>query len=126
MSDKKYILIIEDDPDMLDIYKSMFKTHEDRYEIETVTDARIGFKKLEEGKFNLAIVDIVMEPMSGDTLLACVKDDEKMQDIPIIVISVLNKDDLGDQFEKMPNVEILQKPITADILFGTIGRMLEQ
>jgi DNA-binding response OmpR family regulator len=113
-------LIVEDDEDMLEIYRGLFKNKSDRYEIETVTDARLGFKKLEEAKYDLVILDIIMEPMPGDTFFLCVRNDDRVKDIPVLVVSVLDPEDLSRQFNRVNHADYLQKPITEEQLFNKI------
>ena len=118
----KRILIVEDDEDMLEIYRNMFDKKKDKYQIETVTDARLGFKKLEEGEFDLVILDIIMEPMPGDTFFLCVRNDKKLRNVPVIVVSVLDPNDMIGQFKKVNHVGFLQKPITEDQLFEKVDQ----
>ncbi len=122
----KRILIVEDDEDMLEIYRGLFKSKSDKYEIETVTDARLGFKKLEEGEFDLVILDIIMEPMPGDTFFLCVRNDKKLRNIPVIVVSVLDPNDMVGQFKKVNHVDFLQKPITEEQLFEKINQFVAE
>ncbi|MGB3241453.1 MAG: response regulator [Candidatus Omnitrophota bacterium] len=120
----KRILIVEDDEDMLEIYRGLFKSKSDRYEIETVTDARMGFKKLEEQKYDLVILDIIMEPMPGDTFFLCVRNDDRVKNVPILVVSVLDPEDLSRQFNRVNHADYLQKPITEEQLFDKIENII--
>ena len=120
----KQILIVEDEEDMQEIYKSMFAGRKDRYAVDTVGDARVGFKKMEEEQYDLVILDIIMEPMPGDTLFLCVRNDKKLKNVPVLIVSVLSPNDMEDQFRKVDHVEFLQKPITEEQLFEKIDSLL--
>ncbi|MFQ5952406.1 MAG: PleD family two-component system response regulator [Candidatus Omnitrophota bacterium] len=119
-NEKKRILIVEDDEDMREIYREMFENKGSKYEIETVMDARLGFKKLVESKFDFVILDIIMEPMSGDTFFATMKGSEELKDVPVIIVSVLDPEDLEWQIKGAKKIDFLRKPVTEEQLFEKI------
>ena len=119
----KRILIVEDDVDMQEIYKSMF-AREDQYSIEISGDAELALKKLKQEKFDMAILDIIMEPMSGDSFFVHVRNEVKTKSVPILVISVLKKDTLNF-LETLGNFHYLQKPITKSALLDKIRSILK-
>lgn len=119
----KRILIVEDDVDMQKIYKGMF-AKETQYSIEILGDAQDALKRLKEEKFDLAILDIIMEPMSGDSFFVHARNDIKIKNIPILVISILKKDTLNF-LETLGNFYYLQKPITKSVLIDKINSILK-
>ncbi len=120
----KRVLIVEDDTDMQEIYRNMFNDQADKYEVDILGDAVEGLRRLKEGIFDLVILDIIMEPMPGDSFFSCARDDSAVRDIPILVVSVLNPDDL-EHFKKTDHVDFLQKPITKEELFTKIAGFLK-
>ncbi len=121
-SDRKQVLIVEDNKDMGRIYEDMFRG-EGQYLIEIQDDARVAFKRLEAKEYDLIILDIIMEPMAGDIFYACVKQDTRLQKIPVIVVSVLHPDDL-EYMKKENRIEFLRKPIKKEQLFDKIEKIL--
>lgn len=120
----KKILIVEDDVDMQEIYKGMF-VKEEEYSIEILGDAQDALKRLKMEKFDLAILDIIMEPMSGDSFFVHARNEVKIKSIPILVISILKKDTLNF-LETLGNFYYLQKPITKSALLDKIKSILAQ
>lgn len=118
----KNILIVEDDKDMQEIYRNMFKDDK-KYEISIIDDATMALRTLKDKNFDLIILDIIMEPMMGDSFFLFIKGDEKTSHIPIIVVTVLNPDTLK-QLKKVDNVVLLQKPINKEQLFKEINKIL--
>jgi CheY-like chemotaxis protein len=118
----KNILIVEDNVEMQKLYKNMFKNKQDEYEIEIEGDARKAFKRLAEKDFDLVLLDIIMEPMDGESFFACVRQDSKRKNIPVLVISVLDQEGL-DYMKKLTKVDFLQKPVTIEELMKKIGSM---
>jgi CheY-like chemotaxis protein len=123
MSKQNRILIVEDQEDMQTIYESYFE-NEPAYEITIVSDGQEAIRKLDECEFDLVVMDIIMEPMSGDTLFVYLKSVVETKDLPIIVVSVLGPEFL-EGFRKIEKrVEFLQKPIVKKALFERIESMI--
>lgn len=123
---RKNILIVEDDEKMQKIYRDMFLAREDRYDIEIVGSGVSAFKKAREKNFDLMILDMIMEGMSGDSLVACMKEYNELSDLPVLLVSVLNPDDDDVQFvTEKENTYFLQKPITEEQLFEKIDSILK-
>ncbi|UCD14888.1 MAG: response regulator [Candidatus Omnitrophota bacterium] len=119
------VLIVEDDKEMQEIYKDMFSAEKKGYEIVMANDGVVALRKLKEKKFDLIILDIIMEPIAGDSFFAYVRNDIKVMNIPIIVVSVLSPATL-DHLKKINHVHFLQKPISKEGLFKKINEVLEQ
>lgn len=114
----KFLLIIDDDKDMQEMYRIYF-SGQDRYAIDIESNAEIGLKKITQKKYDLIILDIVMEPMSGDAFFFCVRSRKKTATLPILVVSVLNRYTL-EPLKKINHVSFLQKPITKEQLMEKI------
>ncbi|MGB2601507.1 MAG: response regulator [Candidatus Omnitrophota bacterium] len=119
----KNILIVEDNVEMQKLYKNMFKNKQDEYGVEIEGDARKAFKRLAEKDFDLVLLDIIMEPMDGESFFACIRQDSKRKDIPVLVVSVLGQEGL-DYMKKLTKVDFLQKPVTIEELMEKIGSMI--
>jgi DNA-binding response OmpR family regulator len=113
-------MIVEDDPGMHEIYKDIFSDKKDEYTIELLSDARVAYKRIRQSKFDMVILDIIMEPMDGNAFYALLRSKEAGPNItPVLVVSVVSPSDL-DQMRKINNVDFLQKPITSEQLFAKI------
>jgi CheY-like chemotaxis protein len=60
---------------------------------EVVSDGGAALTRLRQSKFDLVLLDIVMPGMSGFEVLETMKSDQKLRDIPVIVISALEEMD---------------------------------
>jgi len=67
----KNILLVEDDPFLIDIYTT--KLREESFSIEVATDGKEGLKKLREKKFDLLVLDIVLPKIDGWEILEKLK-----------------------------------------------------
>ncbi|MFC2149223.1 response regulator [Candidatus Auribacterota bacterium] len=121
---KKCILIVDDDKDMRHLYSSFFSGDE-RYEIDTASGGKAGYGKLKEKKYDLVILDMIMEDMAGDSLFAAVQKDSKNTDTPVIVVSVLCiSDNAVDFILRRKNTGYLKKPIIREQLFDKVELFL--
>lgn len=99
MNMKKKILIIEDEKALREALKSYLE--EDGFEIEVAADGEVGISLIRENKFDLAILDIILPKKDGFKILEEIKEDEKIQKIPIIVLTNLESiEDIQKAFEK--------------------------
>ena len=86
---KKKILIIEDDKFLLKAYEIKFKQSD--FDVILATDGISGFELAEKEKPSLIILDLMLPRMNGFEFLKKIKSDEKLKNIPVIVISVLGQ-----------------------------------
>jgi len=86
----KKILIVEDDPFLIDIYTTKFK--EAGFNVEVASDGEEGLKKISnEEKFDLLVLDIVLPKVDGWEILKEIKSNEKLKKIKIVVLSNLGQ-----------------------------------
>jgi len=67
----KKILLVEDDPFLIDVYSTKFK--ESGFDFEVANDGEQGLKKLSEKKFDLLLLDIVLPQIDGWQILEKIK-----------------------------------------------------
>ena len=119
----KKILIVEDNKDMQEIYRNYFDAHKEEYEIEIEGSAEMALEKAKGNDYDLIVLDIIMEPMTGESFLVYARQNPKTKDTPILVVSVLSPEMLA-QLKKYPNVQFMQKPVPEDKLIGRLDSML--
>ena len=86
---KKKILIIEDEPDMRQILKSMLETY---YEVLTAKDGEEGLKLAIKKKPDLVLLDIILPKMGGFEVLSKMQYDPATREIPVIILSNLGQE----------------------------------
>ncbi len=120
----KRILIVEDERDMQDIYKDMF-SDQDNYKIDIETGTMPALRRLTSQNYDLIILDIIMEPIAGDSFFVYLKSDAKTESIPVLVVSVLGPE-IMEKLKRVNHAHFLQKPITKEKLFATIDEMMKE
>ncbi len=85
----KNILLIEDDPFLIDIYSTKLK--ESGFSVDVAQDSDKCFEKLLEKSFDLAILDIVLPHVDGWGILSKIKEDPRYKPLPVIILSNLGQ-----------------------------------
>jgi DNA-binding NtrC family response regulator len=116
------ILLIEDDSKIRAILKEILQ--EKQHEVEEAGDGAEGFKKLEQGNFDLCICDIKMPKMDGLEVL----DKAKEAGIPanFVVISAHGNIDIAVEAVKKGAFDFLQKPFDLGRLEITLRNALDK
>jgi CheY-like chemotaxis protein len=119
----KKILIIEDEKGMQEIYRDIFNDEKDKFTFEIVSSGEKGLDRVREKGYDLIILDIIMEPMTGDSFFVHMRSDFEMADLPVLVVSVISPE-LLERMKRIDHISFLQKPITKEQLFTEINRVL--
>ena len=117
---KKTILVVDDDPDVLSTVVKQLKYL--GFDVITASDGMEGLKRLDEGGYDLVITDIVMPFISGVGVVTAVK--EKMPHVPVIAMTGYGKEPEAAAMEKKAD-KVLAKPIKMAVLKDTIDKFLK-
>jgi two-component system alkaline phosphatase synthesis response regulator PhoP len=90
MNTKKKILIIDDEPDILEFLSYNFKKND--FEVLTASDGLTGLQKMREEKPDIILSDILMPEMDGIEMCREIKTDPQLSQIPIIFLTAVNDD----------------------------------
>ena len=85
----KSILLVEDDPFIIDIYTTKLK--KSGFAVETASNGRMALEKVKEKKPDLVILDIVLPEVDGWEFLRRVKARPEFKDLKIIILSNLGQ-----------------------------------
>jgi len=84
MADKARILIVDDDPDLVEATKIVLET---KYDVITAAEGDAGVKKAKEEKPDLIILDVIMPVKDGFTAAEQIKKDPELAEIPVIMLT---------------------------------------
>jgi len=85
MSKKPRVMIVEDDPDMIDLLSLVLRRG--GYDPVSALGGKQGLAKLQEEGADLILLDLMMEDISGWAVLDAVKKDEHLRHIPVLIVS---------------------------------------
>ncbi len=115
----KPILVIEDDDNASELIKRIFK--KEGYEVITAKNGVEGLKLAKKFNPYLITLDLMIPNKNGWTVLSELKNDPQLNDIPVIIISVL--DNLNHAYT-MKAEEYLTKPVKKDQLLKVVNKYL--
>jgi two-component system OmpR family response regulator len=79
------VLIVDDDPDIANIFRIFLSR--DGHMAVTASDGKICLEKVQQCKFDLILLDIMMAPMDGWETLEIIKSDPRTGSIPVIMVT---------------------------------------
>jgi len=92
MKSKKLILLIEDDPAIIDVYKTGLEKA-GQFKVEAITLGSEAVKKIKDinenksKKPDLVLLDIILPDIDGIKVLKSIKNQEKTKDIPVFILT---------------------------------------
>ena len=123
---KKYILIVDDDPDMVETVGMMLESK--GYEVGKAYDGIEGEESIKERRPDLVVLDVMMPRKNGYVLCAELKKNKETRDIPIVLLTAVGEavptttyshaDGKATEAE-----EYIPKPVDVQVLVETIERL---
>jgi len=122
--DKKRILIVDDEEDILDVLR--FRLEANNYEVLSASDGQEGLNKAKSEKPDLIILDLMLPKLDGYKVCRMLKFDESYKSIPIIIFTARaqKKDEEFDM--EMGADAYIAKPFEPAILLGKMEELLEK
>jgi DNA-binding response OmpR family regulator len=118
---KPSILLVEDDPLLVTMYKTKF-THEG-FDILIANDGQTGLKMAMEEEVDLILLDIMMPRLSGIDLLEALRNTPKGKKIPVIIATNLLGEEDKQKAQKLGvNDYLIKVNITPTELVSKIRR----
>jgi len=118
---KRNILVIDDELDMLETFRSILKKH---YDVLTSNSGKDALGKLEEERIDLCLLDIKMPDMDGIEVLKRIKEIDR--DIDVIMVTALKDVKLAVEAMKHGAFEYINKPFDVDELLTLTQKALEK
>jgi len=96
-TEKKTILIVDDEPATLEMYARMLRTPAGVYQTLKARDGRLALEVLKQNRVDLVLLDLRMPELDGFGVLEAMRGSASMRDIPVIVLTaqVLTEGDMA-------------------------------
>lgn len=120
--DIKNVLIVDDDPDVLNMLERMLKNLE--YNTFIAANGEIAIDVIHENKIDVVVSDLVMPEMDGMELLKRVKSQKR--DIPFVMITGHPTIETAVEAIKKGAYDYLTKPFQVEEVQIKIDRALEK
>lgn len=93
------ILLIEDDNDQIFLYHTVFKIN--GFDIISAISGKIGLERARNEHPDLILLDLNMEEMSGEEVIKKLKENSETKDIPVIILTNMDKNKFQEQLLKL-------------------------
>ena len=116
------VLVVDDESDLLACIEGLLE--DEGYSVVTYPDGKQALDYLRGARPDLALVDLMMPIMSGFDLVRAVKEEQRLDGMPIVIMSAVDQrhellQKLGDRVHS-----VLKKPFTGDKLLVMVRKLL--
>lgn len=119
---KKRILIVDDEPDVLMLTSLRLEKH--GYEILTAVDGKDAFDSIREEKPDLVLLDLIIPITYGTEVCRRVKNDKNLKHIPIILYTAHGEVMNAEKAKSFGADDYIAKPFDAEELMNKVERLL--
>ena len=127
MSDKKRILVVDDEPDFAAIVQRNLE--KEGFEVDVAYDGVEGLEKVASNPPDAIVLDVMMPEKDGYEMCAELKADEKFADIPVVMLTAVADHVASTRYShadgmSMEADDYLPKPASADEITASIKSLL--
>jgi len=128
MSDKQLILVVDDDPDLVE--SVAMKLESDNFRVSKAYDGIEAMDRIKEERPALIILDVMMPRKNGYELCDELKADDKYKDIVVVLLTAVADAVTSTNYTHMDGKttmadDFIPKPIQLDNLMEIIKENLE-
>ena len=127
MEGKKRILVVDDEPDFAAIVKKYLE--QEGYAVELAYDGVEGIEKVKANPPDAIVLDVMMPEKDGYTVCQELKNDEKYQDIPIVMLTAVSSHVSTTKYSHFDGMNMeaddyLPKPASAEDITASVKSLL--
>ncbi|CAI8022334.1 Phosphate regulon transcriptional regulatory protein PhoB, partial [Geodia barretti] len=120
----KYILVIEDDPDIVELLR--YNLERESYRVTSAATGAEGWAQLERERPDLLILDLMLPEISGFDLCRRLRRDSEYQSLPVIMLTARS-----EEADVIAGIELgaddyITKPFSPRELVARVGAVLRR
>jgi CheY-like chemotaxis protein len=115
------IAIIEDDQAISQMYRIKFES--EGYSVETAENGKLGLQLVENMKPDIILLDLMMPEMTGDAMLARLREEPWGKNIKVIVLTNMGEQEIPEEVKKLGVVAVILK---ADMTPRQVAELVKQ
>ncbi|OGS18626.1 MAG: hypothetical protein A3J83_04300 [Elusimicrobia bacterium RIFOXYA2_FULL_40_6] len=115
---KKRIAVIEDDENLLELFKKILKN--ENYEVVGATNGLDIVKQLFENKPDLILIDLGLPIVSGDKVIDTFKKKDVIGNIPVVIVSGREEAEIKNAVREIGAVAYIKKPVNPQELIKLV------
>lgn len=129
MSKNKKVLIIDDDPDDVELIKMALKKKS--YDLIVAWNGKEGVEKAKKEKPDAIILDIMMPEKDGFKACKEIKGDPELENIPVLVLTAVSQHFSDTSYAKgeglsLESDDYIEKPIDGEYLVKRLEKYLKE
>ncbi len=128
MSEKKRILVVDDEPDFASIVQGNLE--KEGFEVEIAYNGVEGLEKVHANPPDAIVLDVMMPEKDGYEMCADLKGDEKYCDIPIVLLTAVASHVTSTRYSHADGMsteadDYIAKPASAEEITRSVKDLLE-
>lgn len=121
-TEKKAVLIVEDNGDIRNYVKQIFKSDYVTYEAE---DGTQGYELAKKYAPDIIITDVIMKELSGVDLCVKIKSNPELSHIPVILLTSSSSSEIKLKGIEQGADDFITKPFDKNILIARVANLLK-
>ncbi|MFO7751341.1 MAG: response regulator [Desulfobacteraceae bacterium] len=128
MSDKKRILVVDDEPDFASLVQSNLS--KEGFDVEVAYDGVEAMEKVKANPPDAIVLDVMMPEKDGYEVCSDLKKDDKYRDIPVVMLTAVADHVSSTRYShadgmSMEADDYLPKPASAEEITQSIKSLVE-
>ena len=128
MSEKKRILVVDDEPDFASIVQGNLE--KEGFEVEVAFNGVEGLEKVHANPPDAIVLDVMMPEKDGYEMCADLKGDEKYSDIPVILLTAVASHVTSTRYSHADGMsteadDYIAKPASAEEITRSVKELLQ-
>jgi len=118
------ILLVEDDPDAREIARIILELH--NFEVLTATNGIEAINKANNESIDLIVMDISILPKNGVHTMTQMRDNPKLDKIPIVAFTALSSIDEQEMLKRQGFDGVIPKPCRPEEIVEVVEKFLKE
>jgi phosphate regulon transcriptional regulator PhoB len=124
MNSPKHILVVDDEADLVELVS--YNLRKDGFIVDSASDGETALTKVRKGKYDLAILDLMLPGIQGMELCRILRNDSKTARLPIIMLTAK-----GEEVDRILGLEMgaddyMTKPFSPRELIARVRAVLRR
>ena len=128
MTDKKRILVVDDEPDFCLIVQGQLE--KEGFEVDLAYNGVEGLEKVQSNRPDAIVLDVMMPEKDGYEVCKELKEDENFCDIPVLLLTAVASHVTSTRYSHADGMateadDYIAKPASAEEISQSLKRMLQ-
>ena len=124
MNSPKHILVVDDEADLVELVS--YNLRKDGFIVDSASDGETALAKVRKGKYDIAILDLMLPGIQGMELCRILRNDSKTARLPIIMLTAK-----GEEVDRILGLEMgaddyMTKPFSPRELIARVKAVLRR